>query len=125
MNRSEFIFATAAIIFLFATAGPKGFAFTLLVGTLISFFTAIFATRAVFEVIADTKLMRDDRLLGTKSKALEPPARRLRQRSIRSRKRFGAPTGCESSAAPSPRAPCSTRCSKRAMPMNAAWRATS
>jgi len=61
--------ATAAIIFLFATAGPKGFAFTLLVGTLISFFTAIFATRAVFEVIADTKLMRDDRLLGTKSRA--------------------------------------------------------
>jgi SecD/SecF fusion protein len=60
--------ATAAVIFLFATSGPKGFAFTLMVGTLISFFTAVFATRAVFEVLADTKVMRNERLLGVRAK---------------------------------------------------------
>lgn len=61
--------ATAVVIFLFATSGPRGFAFTLLVGTLISFFTAVFATRAVFEVLADSKVMENERLLGTKAKA--------------------------------------------------------
>ena len=56
--------ATAAILFLFATAGVKGFAFTLFVGVLLSFFTAVVGTRAIFGVVADTKLLRDDRFMG-------------------------------------------------------------
>jgi SecD/SecF fusion protein len=60
--------ATAFVIFLFATSGPKGFAFTLMIGTMISFFTAVFATRAVFEVLADTRVMRNERLLGVKAR---------------------------------------------------------
>ena len=56
--------ATAAILFLFATAGVKGFAFTLFVGVLLSFFTAVVATRAIFGVIADTRILRDDRFMG-------------------------------------------------------------
>ncbi|MGD9694541.1 MAG: protein translocase subunit SecD [Thermoleophilia bacterium] len=63
--------ATAAILFLFSTAGVKGFAFTLFIGVLLSLFTAVIATRAVFNVLADTKVMQDDRLMG------------LRQREIR------------------------------------------
>jgi SecD/SecF fusion protein len=56
--------ATALILFLFATAGVKGFAFTLFVGTLLSLFTAVFATRAAFNVLAETRFLRDDRYLG-------------------------------------------------------------
>ncbi len=57
-------FATAVILFLFATAGVKGFAFTLGIGVVLSLFTAVVATRAVFNVLADTKFLRDDRFLG-------------------------------------------------------------
>ncbi len=56
--------ATAAILFLFATAGVKGFAFTLFVGVLLSLFTAVVATRAAFNVLAETRFLRDDRFLG-------------------------------------------------------------
>jgi SecD/SecF fusion protein len=55
--------ATAAILFLFATAGVKGFAFTLLIGTALSLFTAVVATRAVFNVLAETRFLRDDRFM--------------------------------------------------------------
>ena len=57
-------FATAAILFLFATAGVKGFAFTLMIGVLLSLFTAVVATRAVFNVLAETRFLRDDRYMG-------------------------------------------------------------
>ncbi len=56
--------ATAAILFLFATAGVKGFAFTLFVGVLLSLFTAVLATRAIFGLLADTKLFRNERWMG-------------------------------------------------------------
>ncbi|CAN0451491.1 unnamed protein product, partial [Phaeothamnion confervicola] len=55
---------TAAILFLFATSGVKGFAFTLGVGVVLSLFTAVVATRAVFGVLADTRFLRDDRYMG-------------------------------------------------------------
>jgi SecD/SecF fusion protein len=57
-------FATAAILFLFASAGVKGFAFTLLIGVLLSLFTAVVATRAVVNVLAETRFLRDDRYMG-------------------------------------------------------------
>ena len=56
--------ATALILFLFATAGVKGFAFTLFIGTLLSLFTAVVATRAAFNVLAETRFLRDDRYMG-------------------------------------------------------------
>ena len=40
-------FMTAFILFMLATAGVKGFAFTLGIGTLVSLFTAVLATQAV------------------------------------------------------------------------------
>ena len=52
--------ATAAILFLFATAGVKGFAFTLFVGVLLSLFTAVVATRAAFNCWPN-RFLRDDR----------------------------------------------------------------
>ncbi len=58
--------ATAIIVFMFATEGPKGFAFTLGVGVLISLFTAVVATRAIFGVLLDSKIIREDRLMALK-----------------------------------------------------------
>ncbi|MGD9571027.1 MAG: protein translocase subunit SecD [Thermoleophilia bacterium] len=57
-------FATAVILFLFATSGVKGFAFTLGVGVLLSLFTAVVATRAAFNALAETRFLRDDRYMG-------------------------------------------------------------
>ena len=57
-------FLTAGILFLFATSGVKGFAFTLAVGVILSLFTAVVATRAAFSVLADTRFLRDDRYMG-------------------------------------------------------------
>ena len=57
-------FATALILFLFATAGVKGFAFTLGIGVLLSLFTAVVATRAAFNVLAETRFLRDNRFMG-------------------------------------------------------------
>lgn len=63
-------FATALILFLFATAGVKGFAFTLGIGVLLSLFTAVVATRAAFNVLADTKYLRDNRFMGLEQREI-------------------------------------------------------
>ena len=63
--------ATAAILFLFATAGVKGFAFTLFIGVLLSLFTAVVATRAAFNVLAETRFLRDERYLGLKQRDIK------------------------------------------------------
>ncbi|MEK6537240.1 MAG: protein translocase subunit SecD, partial [Actinomycetota bacterium] len=44
---------TALVIFMVATAGVKGFALTLMIGVVISMFTAIVATRAMLALLAD------------------------------------------------------------------------
>ncbi|MGI9539066.1 MAG: protein translocase subunit SecD, partial [Miltoncostaeaceae bacterium] len=55
---------TAAILFLFATGGVKGFAFTLGAGVILSLFTVLTATRAMFGVLSETRFLRDDRFMG-------------------------------------------------------------
>jgi SecD/SecF fusion protein len=61
---------TAVILFMFATAGVKGFAFTLLFGVILSLFTAVIATRAVFGLVADTKPFRNPRLSGLEQREI-------------------------------------------------------
>ena len=48
----------AFILFMLATAGVKGFAFTLGIGTIVSLFTAVLATQAMLGSMARTRLMR-------------------------------------------------------------------
>jgi SecD/SecF fusion protein len=55
---------TAVFIFLLSTAGPRGFAFTLILGVLISLFTAVVATQGAFGLLVDTKLFRNEKLMG-------------------------------------------------------------
>ncbi len=54
----------AFIIFILATAGVKGFAFTLGVGTLVSLFTAVLATQAILTTMGRTKLLARPSALG-------------------------------------------------------------
>jgi len=54
----------AFILFTLATAGVKGFAFTLGVGTLVSLFTAVLATSAILGTLARTRLLRRKSALG-------------------------------------------------------------
>jgi len=54
----------AFILFTLATAGVRGFAFTLGVGTLVSLFTAVLATSAILGTLARTRLLRRPSALG-------------------------------------------------------------
>jgi SecD/SecF fusion protein len=55
---------TAFILFVLATAGVKGFAFTLGVGTLVSLFTAVLFTQAVLGSMGRSRILRSPAMLG-------------------------------------------------------------
>src|SRR5207247_9832887 len=55
---------TAFILFVLATAGVKGFAFTLGVGTLVSLFTAVLFTQAVLGTMGRSRILRSPAMLG-------------------------------------------------------------
>ncbi|MBJ7342180.1 MAG: protein translocase subunit SecD [Solirubrobacteraceae bacterium] len=61
-------FMVAFILFMLATAGVKGFAFTLGVGTLVSFLTAVLLTQAVLGTLARSKAVSSPAMLGAHSK---------------------------------------------------------
>ncbi|MEA2379116.1 MAG: SecD/SecF fusion protein, partial [Thermoleophilaceae bacterium] len=54
----------AFILFTLATAGVKGFAFTLGIGTLVSLFTAVLATSAILGSLARRRVLRSPSALG-------------------------------------------------------------
>ena len=55
---------TAFILFGLATAGVKGFAFTLGIGVIVSLFTAVIFTRAVLGLLGRSKILRSPSFLG-------------------------------------------------------------
>ncbi len=55
---------TAFILFVLATAGVKGFAFTLGIGTLVSLFTAVLFTQAVLGSLGRSRILHSPRALG-------------------------------------------------------------
>jgi SecD/SecF fusion protein len=59
---------TAFILFILATAGVKGFAFTLGIGTIVSLFTAVLATQAILGSLARTRLVQHPSALGAGKK---------------------------------------------------------
>jgi SecD/SecF fusion protein len=67
------IFMTAFILFMLATAGVKGFAFTLGIGTITSLFTAVAATQAILGTIGRSRLISSAGALGARDRG-----RRLR-----------------------------------------------
>ena len=55
---------TAFILFVLATAGVKGFAFTLGIGTIVSLFTAVLFTQAVLGSLGRSSILHSPRALG-------------------------------------------------------------
>ncbi len=55
---------TAFILFVLATAGVKGFAFTLFVGTVVSLLTAVVFTQALLGSMSRTRLLNSPKVLG-------------------------------------------------------------
>jgi SecD/SecF fusion protein len=55
---------TAFILFMLATAGVKGFAFMLGVGTLVSLFTAVMATQAILATLGRTRMLSNPAAVG-------------------------------------------------------------
>jgi SecD/SecF fusion protein len=64
IDANVLVFMTAFILFILATAGVKGFAFVLGIGTLVSLFTAVLATQAVLGTVGHTGMMRHPSALG-------------------------------------------------------------
>jgi SecD/SecF fusion protein len=62
---------TAFILFGLATAGVKGFALTLLIGVVVSLFTAVLFTRAFLGLFSRSRLLRSPRALGAGSRRFE------------------------------------------------------
>ena len=58
---------TASVIFVFATASPKGFALTLILGVLVSMLTAVLFTRAMLGVLAGFAFFNKPSLMGVRA----------------------------------------------------------
>ena len=65
---------TAAVIFVFATASPKGFALTLILGVLVSMLTAVLFTRAMLGVLAGFAFFSNPAFMGVKTSQIEATA---------------------------------------------------
>ncbi len=61
---------TAAVLFTVATGSVKGFAFMLLLGTLISMFTAVLATRALLGVLSRFRWFDNPRFMGASAQKI-------------------------------------------------------
>jgi SecD/SecF fusion protein len=61
---------TALILFAVATGGVRGFAFMLLLGTAISIFTAVFATRALLGMLAGFRWFDNPRFMGASAQKM-------------------------------------------------------
>jgi SecD/SecF fusion protein len=59
---------TAFILFVLATAGVQGFAFTLGIGTIVSLFTAVLATQAILTSMGSSRLISSPSALGAGGK---------------------------------------------------------
>ena len=61
---------TALVLFAVATAGVKGFALMLLIGTVISLVTAVFATRAMLGLLAGFRWFDNPRFMGAQGEQI-------------------------------------------------------
>ena len=61
---------TAMILFAVATGGVRGFAFMLLLGTVISIFTAVFATRALLGLLGGFRWFDNPRFMGASAQTM-------------------------------------------------------
>ncbi|HEX5642695.1 MAG TPA: protein translocase subunit SecD [Thermoleophilia bacterium] len=89
---------TAVVLFIFATAQPKGFAVTLILGVLVSMFTAVLFTRAILGVLAGFAFFNRPSLMGVSPSQIQAgrAAQASASRAAASRgRRAGATTTTE------------------------------
>lgn len=85
---------TALMLFLFATAGPKGFALTLMMGVLMSMLTAVLFTRAMLGVLSGFSFFNKPSLMGVKADQIDVQTAADQSRTAASRRRrAGQPAG--------------------------------
>jgi preprotein translocase subunit SecD len=66
LDANILILLTAVVLFYFATAQPKGFALTLVIGTIVSLFTAVLATRAMLGLLSGFAWFNKAEFMGAK-----------------------------------------------------------
>jgi preprotein translocase subunit SecD len=98
---------TAAVIFMFATASPKGFAFTLILGVVVSMLTAVLFTRAMLGVLAGFAFFSRPTFMGVKASQIEAVSA-VEGRAGASRRRRAARAKADDASAPADDAPVAT-----------------
>ena len=93
---------TALVLFLFATAGPKGFAFTLIIGVLVSMLTAVLFTRAMLGVLAGFAFFNKPSLMGVKAGQVDIETAVMGDSRATASRRRRAAAGPAGEAAPAP-----------------------
>src|SRR5450756_2515640 len=98
---------TAAVIFVFATASPKGFALTLILGVLVSMLTAVLFTRAMLGVLAGFAFFSNPAFMGVKTSQIEAEAVAEGRPAASRRRRAATVTSADDNGqgAPVPAAP--------------------
>lgn len=71
LDANALILLTALVLFYFATSQPKGFALTLMIGVVVSMFTAVLATRALLGLLSDIPFFNRASFMGVGAKAGE------------------------------------------------------
>jgi protein-export membrane protein SecD len=104
---------TAVVLFIFATAQPKGFAVTLILGVIVSMFTAVLFTRAILGVLAGFAFFNRPSLMGVKPshmrQAMAEQERSARGTATRTRAGGVAEPATEAASAGADPAPVATR----------------
>ena len=99
---------TALVLFFFATAQPKGFAVTLILGVLVSMLTAVLFTRAMLGVLAGFAFFNRPSLMGVSAGQIERGVAAQAESSVAASRRrrassadgVGAPAAAAAAAAP-------------------------
>jgi preprotein translocase subunit SecD len=97
LDANILVVLTAVVLFIFATAQPRGFAVTLILGVVVSMFTAVLFTRAMLGVLAGFAFFNKPSLMGVSVSQIEAgvaaQAAGAASRSSGSRRRRSSSTG--------------------------------
>lgn len=95
---------TAAVLFMFATAQPKGFALTLMLGVAVSMLTAVLFTHAMLSLLAGFAFFSNPSFMGVRaSQIAEPAAKRATTRRRAAAPATPAPAPASEVAVEAPR----------------------
>jgi len=91
---------TALVLFIFATAQPRGFAVTLILGVVVSMFTAVLFTRAMLGTLANFAFFNRPSLMGVFTSEIEASVVARKQAAVAGGRRRPAAGGAAVAAEP-------------------------